>query len=175
MEDKLLTVKEYADIRKCSVGAVYKRLNSRYNTINNYVVIKNNKKYLKSSILTDEGLSNDGVIPYNTGIEETGIKGYNTGITPPEENKEIRELKEQLKNRDDEIAELRKQVELLNQRERDNSDRLADLLEQSQQLLLRTNQLLLAQKQKPELIEPEPEETTAPQTEKKSWWQKLWS
>ena len=73
--EKVISISEYAQVRGCSVAAVYKRLDG---TLKPFVKVINNKKYLTSDVLDLEGIQ-----PVEKGLKE-GLKGFNPGLKAQE-------------------------------------------------------------------------------------------
>ena len=176
MDKKYLTIKEYADIRGVSVSSVYKRVNT---TLKDYFVEVENHKMLKIEVLAAEGLKG-----YDKKVEENSTQN----IQPSSTSSTF--LKEQLEVKDKQIAELNEQIKALqdsNQKKDDfiqeQSTKLTELLEQSN-ILLRNNQILLADKSETKeetnvseedniSTAPEENKTEEAQTEKKSWFKRI--
>ena len=178
MADKnLITVAEYAKIRGCSTAAVYKRLET---TLKPYSKTVNGKTYLSRQVIADEGLS---TVENPGGEKSTGPQRLNITVDNPENtvgnveesiaSQALKVLEGQLKAKDEEIARLHQEIadlkEQLNdamKHNQEHTDKLTELLAQSNELN-RNNQLLLAQK---EAKQPEqlPERIQEPE-KKKSW------
>ncbi len=183
MADKnLITVAEYAKIRGCSTAAVYKRLET---TLKPYSKTVNKKIYLSRQILIDEGLS---TVENQAGENSTGPQRLNptvSNLQKPFGNDEesiasqaIKVLEGQLIAKDQEIARLHKEIEDLKEQLNDamkhnqeHTDKLTELLAQSNELN-RNNQILLAQAQDPKQPEQLPEQIQEP--EKKKSWFRTW-
>lgn len=158
--EKVISISEYAQVRGCSVAAVYKRLDG---TLKPFVKVINNKKYLTSDVLELEGIQ-----PVETGLKP-GLKGFNPGLkaqehpgnqeadareqTPPAPAAGVLEaleaLERQLEEKDRQISRLQEEAAEMRQAAaakdkfiQEQASRLAVLLEQSQELQ-RNNQILL--------------------------------
>lgn len=157
MMNDLLSIAEYSTIHGCSAAATYKRLST---TLKPYLVIKDGQKYIKIEALTEEELNTLGeVINVNNQVDNR--------YQPPEQsgNSQLFSFFEkQLGNKDaeidrlhGEIVQLQQQLQAANEareeserHNREQSKKLTELLEQSQELN-RNNQLLLAQNQQLQL------------------------
>lgn len=123
---ELLTIKEYAEIKKVSVQSVYQKLN---NELKPYLKIINNKKFLKAEILELEKEENKQQEKTTTTKEiEEIISLFKT---------QIELLNEQLKAKDKQIENLNKHLEEMNLR-----------LQEANQLN-HNNQVLLLETKKP--------------------------
>ncbi|MBR4927438.1 MAG: hypothetical protein IKY98_03830 [Alphaproteobacteria bacterium] len=158
--EKVISISEYAQVRGCSVAAVYKRLDG---TLKPFVKVINNKKYLTSDVLELEGIQ-----PVETGLKP-GLKGFNPGLkaqehpgnqeadareqTPPAPavgvlealealERQLAEKDRQISRLQEEAAEMRQAAAAKDKFIQEQASRLALLLEQSQELQ-RNNQILL--------------------------------
>ena len=158
--EKVISISEYAQVRGCSVAAVYKRLDG---TLKPFVKVINNKKYLTSDVLDLEGIQ-----PVEKGLKE-GLKGFNPGLkaqehpgnqeadareqTPPAPavgvlealealERQLAEKDRQISRLQEEAAEMRQAAAAKDKFIQEQASRLAVLLEQSQELQ-RNNQILL--------------------------------
>ena len=169
MNDKnLITIAEYARIRNCSTAAVYKRLNT---TLKPYAKTIGKKTYLSRQVLIDEGLKT----VENPAEEKTNNKPLNITIENPLQPRNdsteqatieiIKLLERQLEAKDKEIERLHQETYNLQQQlndaathNKENTEKLLELLAQANELN-RNNQILLAQ------TKPDPEQL--PETPKK--------
>lgn len=157
---KYYTVKEFAELSGTTQQAVYKRLNG---TLKDYVVIANEKKYIKATALNEhstpkpkpeQGVSTEYNQPFNnptTTLNNAVEQPYNNAL-----NYIIETLKEQITEKDKQLSEKDKQIELLQNTINDyikqseqkdlfiqeQTAKITSLLEQSQQI---TNQFQLLQ------------------------------
>lgn len=157
---KYYTVKEFAELSGTTQQAVYKRLNG---TLKDYVVIANGKKYIKATALNEhstpepkpeQGVSTEYNQPFNnpTATLNNAIEQpYNNAL-----NYIIETLKEQITEKDKQLSEKDRQIELLQSTINDyikqseqkdlfiqeQTAKITSLLEQSQQI---TNQFQLLQ------------------------------
>lgn len=158
--EKVISISEYAQVRGCSVAAVYKRLDG---TLKPFVKVINNKKYLTSDVLDLEGIQ-----PVEKGLKE-GLKEFNPGLkaqehpgnqeadareqTPPAPavgvlealealERQLAEKDRQISRLQEEAAEMRQAAAAKDKFIQEQASRLAVLLEQSQELQ-RNNQILL--------------------------------
>ena len=157
--EKVISISEYAQVRGCSVAAVYKRLDG---TLKPFVKVINNKKFLTSDVLELEGIQ-----PVEKGLKE-GLKEFNPGLKAqehPDQEADAREqtppapavgvlealeaLERQLVEKDRQISRLQEEAAEMRQAAaakdkfiQEQASRLAVLLEQSQELQ-RNNQILL--------------------------------
>jgi len=165
-----ITIKEYAEIRGCSVAAVYQRMNT---TLKQYAAKVDNKKVLKIEALTEEELFNfKNSSPYKeiqAPLKEAETKDFegkfSRGIEfeVKEEVKEVDKkkalendnvsivefLKEQLREKDRYINQLQSTIEEMRaaaekqlEHNRQLENNMIELLSQSNELN-RNNQVLL--------------------------------
>ncbi len=163
-----ITLKEYAEIRGCSLPAVYKRLTT---TLTPYLTVINGKIVLNIKVLEDEKLTrvnNPEITPNITINNPTSSNFFERQIEEKDKqnerlNKQIEELQESNKKKDDYIQE--------------QGRKLTELLEQSN-ILLQNNQILLSDKTtetKEEVTEVTPRAVDVEEQpqEKKSWFKRL--
>ena len=180
MDNNLITVAEYARIRGCSTAAVYKRLET---TLKPYSKTVKGKTYLSRQVLIDEGLK--------PGENNQGLKGVSETVSNPSNAAEtvqdtitgqaFKVLEAQLTAKDQEIARLHKEIQDLKDQLNDaikhnqeHTDKLTELLAQSNELN-RNNQILLAHAQETRQPEQLPETTeTSQEPAKKSNWFRRW-
>ena len=169
-----LTIREYAEIKGCSVSAVYKRLKT---TLQPYCREVNNTKVLNIKVLQDEGLK-----PLEVELEdkiEVSTPPSSTSSTSPSSSF----LEKQIEEKDLLIARLNSQIDELQNSNKKKDDfiqeqsrKLTELLEQSN-ILLQNNQILLSDKTtevKEEVAEVKPRAVVEEETpEKKSWFKRL--
>lgn len=152
MDDKLLTIKEFAEAAGISKQAVYKQLDNKLTT---FVVIVDNKKMLKQKALKEV---------YDIEVS-TKSKPVEQQVNNQVENifNQNQQLIDMLR---EELAEKNKQITELNAR-----------LEEAQRLINQQQQLQLANLKMLEGVtgQPEPEKQERPEQkpEKKSWLQRL--
>ena len=166
--ENLLTIAEYSSLRGCSTTATYKRLET---TLKPYVVVKNGMKYIKKEVLEDEGIqpfeptlstvaNRSKPLPTVKNSEKDGVgTGEETTSEPKEPSKldvmatVVKVLETQTASKDQEIDRLHKERTANTARDeaerhnREQANKLAILLEQSQELQ-RNNQVLIANQQK---------------------------
>ena len=99
MKNDLLTIKEFAKKTNVSVQSIYQRINKKNDIIHNYIVVKDNKKYIKENAIEE-------IYKKNTAETETG-KTANIEI--------IEFLKQQIIEKDKQIAEKDKQINEITQ------------------------------------------------------------
>lgn len=99
MKNDLLTIKEFAKKTNVSVQSIYQRINKKNDVIHNYIVTKDNKKYIKENAIEE-------IYKKNTAETETG-KTANIEI--------IEFLKQQIIEKDKQIAEKDKQINEITQ------------------------------------------------------------
>lgn len=130
-QKKYLTVKEVADKFKISRQAVYNKLDNEFKP---YLTIINNKKMLKIGILK--------LLDKNTLSSEL-TENMSTYLTESlqvlrEQNSQLQSiidtLQEQLHVKDIQIEQLQLEISLANNHSREQSDKLAQLAENAQQL-----------------------------------------
>lgn len=148
MKENYLTVKEVAEQLGISVQAVYKRMDKDFKP---FIVEVENKKLLKYGVLKQFSL--------------------NKNSTKVENSAEVESLEKYINHLEKEVEQLRAEKEALNQElaeerkhSREQSDKLAVLADQSQQLQL----ALLTTSSAPTALE---EQNTAKKT-KRHWWQR---
>ena len=181
MDNNLITVAEYAKIRGCSTAAVYKRLET---TLKPYTKTVKGKTYLARQVLVDEGLK---TVEDAAGENQPGYKPVNETISTPPEEKDtaperiaslaIKALEGQLIAKDQEIARLHQEIQDLKgqlneaiKHNQEHTDKLTELLAQSNELN-RNNQILLANAQEAKQPEALPEaETPIQEPEKPRGW-----
>lgn len=99
MKNDLLTIKEFAKKTNVSVQSIYQRINKKNDIIHNYIVIKDNKKYIKENAIEE--------IYKKTTAETETDKTANIEI--------IEFLKQQIIEKDKQIAEKDKQINEITQ------------------------------------------------------------
>ncbi len=134
MENKFISVSEYAKIKGISKQAVYKQLN---NKLKEFVVMVENKKFLDIAVLTAEELNQ---------IEQPLNQPFNH-VEQPADNHLLLLLEKQIEEKDNTIKSLLAQIESL----QEQNGKLTDLLNNSQILLgmEKKQQLLEQDNQKP--------------------------
>lgn len=125
-----LTIAEYAEIRSISKQAVYKSLSTK---LKPYVIEVDGRKCLKKEVL---GLSVDQPIKQSKQVEQQ----VETPINPS--TSMIDFLMEQIKEKDKQIESLQNDVRESRIHIQEQSNKLAELLEQSNQLQ-QNNQMLI--------------------------------
>ena len=134
MENKFISVSEYAKIKGISKQAVYKQLN---NKLKKFVVMVENKKLLDIAVLTAEELNQ---------VEQLLNQPLNQ-VEQPADNHLLLLLEKQIEEKDNTIKSLLAQIESL----QEQNGKLTDLLNNSQILLgmEKKQQLLEQDNQKP--------------------------
>lgn len=108
MNEELITVKEYADLKGVTYVAIFKKLTG---TLEKYVVEKDGKKLLNKALLEKDGLLNvNNGVKENTNEELNVIKEQLTAL----ENAN-NELKEKLSKSEEEVLTLKEKVNNLNE------------------------------------------------------------
>lgn len=140
-QNEYITIAEYATRRGVSVSAVYKRLGG---TLAKYVRIIDGKRYLSVEALVEEGIK-----PPMKKVEEGVEEGVERDEAPPAVLVALEALKQQLHEKDKQIAKLQEEAGELRKSNaqkdvfiQEQAGKLALLLEQSQ-TLQRNNQILL--------------------------------
>lgn len=190
MSEKLLTVSEVARLANVTTQYIYKLLD---NTLQPYVVMVDNKKRLKQSVITEffkvelqPKLSTDtnqspSELPRDTNQSQTNYQPDTTTNTLIDffkdqmKNKDeiIKQKEEQTKDYFETVKQKDKQIEDLTQTITELSNRIASIAENSQSLQ-KNQQLLEAQRMSNEIEESKQEEPTEePTQEKKTFWQKF--
>ena len=139
MEQKYISIKDYADRKGVTKQAVYKQLN---NKLSKYVEMVDGKKMLKIEVLELEEVNK---------VDQQTINYMTT---------EIERLKAEVERLQ---AENKEHVDFI----KEQSKKLADLTEQSH-ILLQHNQLLLAEKEQKEAAEPEEVTPTSEEAQKEA-------
>lgn len=139
MEQKYISIKEYAERKGVTKQAVYKQLN---NKLSKYVEMVDGKKMLKIEVLELEEVNK---------VDQQSINYMTT---------EIERLKAEVERLQ---AENKEHVDFI----KEQSKKLADLTEQSH-ILLQHNQLLLAEKEQKEDADPLHEAEPIPDQEEKT-------
>ena len=177
-ENNYISVAEYAKIRGCSTAAVYKRLET---TLKPYSKTVNKKTYLSRKVLEDEGLL---TVEKQEEKNKPGYQPLNITVDNQENTVEesiasqaLKVLERQLSAKDEEIARLHQEItdlkEQLNdaiKHNQEHTDKLTELLAQSNELN-RNNQLLLAQQ---EIKQQEQLPEQIQEQEKKNNWFRRW-
>lgn len=134
MENKFISVSEYATIKGISKQAVYKQLN---NKLKEFVVMVENKKLLDIAVLTAEELNQ---------VEQLLNQPLNQ-VEQPADNHLLLLLEKQIEEKDNTIKSLLAQIQSL----QEQNGKLTDLLNNSQILLgmEKKQQLLEQDNQKP--------------------------
>lgn len=140
-QNEYITIAEYATRRGVSVSAVYKRLGG---TLAKYVRTIDGKRYLSVEALVEEGIK-----PLEKKVEEGVEEGVERHEAPPAVLVALEALKQQLDEKDKQIAKLQEEAGELRKSNaqkdvfiQEQAGKLALLLEQSQ-TLQRNNQILL--------------------------------
>lgn len=192
--NELISVREYAAIKGCSLNAVYKRVKT---SLKPYVVEVEGIKYLKAEILEKEGLKTVKTVDVKTVENVFNEVKTEENAARPEEPREkinsdaiivetIRILQEQLIKKDQELAKKDQEIERLTLKldaaaahEREINDKLTVLLEQSQQLNS-NNQYLIAAAQTEKTENSEEKAAVVPaaiveveEPVNKPWWVRL--
>lgn len=162
MKEEYISIREFSDRANVSVQSIYKRLNGVDNPLNRYVKLIDNQKMLNIQALQEI---------YGIEVEQHIQSNYSTysteKVSKEVENfgsKELVEVKHQL-----ELAEL--EIKHLKEQLKDKSEQINSLhqrLEESHKLLDQQQQLCAISQRKIEELEEKKEEEP-----KKSWW-KFW-
>ena len=162
MKEEYISIREFSDRANVSVQSIYKRLNGVDNPLNRYVKLIDNQKMLNIQALQEI---------YGIEVEQHIQSNYSTysteKVSKEVENfgsKELVEVKHQL-----ELAEL--EIKHLKEQLKDKSEQINSLhqrLEESHKLLDQQQQLCAITQKKIEELEEKKEEEP-----KKSWW-KFW-
>lgn len=162
MKEEYISIREFSDRANVSVQSIYKRLNGVDNPLNRYVKLIDNQKMLNIQALQEI---------YGIEVEQPIQPKYSTysteKVSKEVENfggKEFVEVKHQL-----ELAEL--EIKHLKEQLKDKSEQINSLhqrLEESHKLLDQQQQLCAISQRKIEELEEKKEEEP-----KKSWW-KFW-
>lgn len=160
--EKEYTIKEFAELRGVSQQAIYKQLSGK---LSPFVVVRDGQKYISGEFFRQETPTTE----HST--NSTKFNNHSTEVEQPVERdtngENYREmldiLREQLREKDNQISTLHNQVEqLFNQlKEKDeHAERLIDLLENAQKIEM--GRLMIEAKSEEETTEPqtaiEPEE-----------------
>ena len=184
MDKNLITIAEYARIRGCSTAAVYKRLDT---TLKPYTKVVDKKTYLSRQVLIDEGLTTVDSPEEKEPLKKEPVEiTIDNGLKPGQEPESpalletIKILEKQLEAKDKEIERLHQESEELKRQLNDavrhnqeHTDKLTELLAQSQELN-RNNQLLIAQARQPLQLEENTQGGAATQQPQKRSWFSRW-
>lgn len=127
MQERYLSIKEFAECAKVSVQSVYKRINKDDDIIHKFIKIKDGKKIISSSAI--EQIYNNDSGQYEEIKEEKAA---------PEEDI-ILLLKKEIDIKNEQIEKLNKQLEESGKRE----ERYQELLENQQKLAAMDRQKIL--------------------------------
>lgn len=143
-----LTIKEVADITHKSYQNIYQRLNT---TLSDYLVIKNGRKMVKKTILkefniiSDEEDFKEKIKSENKAILNDNLNDNSTPLHKSNDedlNELIRELRAEVKKKDEIIILKDEQLQKQTEQIIDLSNRVVELFENSQKLQLQTSFLL---------------------------------
>lgn len=144
MENELLTIKQVAELVNTSYQNIYQRLNS---SLKDYLVIVNGRKMVKPSILSEFNIStNEEDIKDEIKSENKSILNDNSiplhQSNEEELNELIKELRAEIKKKDEIIISKDEQLQKQTEQIIDLSNRVVELFENSQKLQIQTSYLL---------------------------------
>lgn len=157
--EKEYTIKEFAELRGVSQQAIYKQLSGK---LLPFVVVRDGQKYISGEFFRQETPTTEHST--NSTEDSTKFNNHSTEVEQPVERdtdgENYREmldiLREQLREKDNQISTLHNQVEqLFNQlKEKDeHAERLTKLLENAQKIEM--GRLLMEAKSEEETAEPQ--------------------
>ena len=151
-KNDLISIKDYAEQKGCSVQAVYKRLST---SLQPYVVEVENKKYLKIEAL--EVVEQKNVQPSFSHNSTQKVESCSTVDNPSEELKSLSEEVERLKSdKQKEVEKLEAEIEFLKEQLKKSQEREERTEEERRQLFavnVQLNNRILQIEQKAEVIE----------------------